>query len=156
MIDANALCEDMRVRFKNGDAVSLEWIAQQLTIFSNNYRIPMCFWKEQVKLDEGYGCIEGLLLYHPNHFNDYKWFVFTVSKHGLYAFVNVYLGGYSQQSVALYWKNELRSNVANMDFLTMMQASRNEKRYVHHLYEEETQWYAMVRDAINESLGVDN
>lgn len=156
MINGNSLSNYKQVIFRDGACVTLDWVASDLWKTLNNYRIPAAFWKEQIKPTNNYGCVDCLMLYHPQHFYDYNWYAFTITRQGMYAFLNIYIGGHSKQTAALNAKNNLMSGerpqgAYGTGYLIGSLIGTVAKGSVHYdkqKHEEETNWYTIIEDII--------
>ena len=104
-----------------------------------------------------------LTLYHPDHTKDYNYYLFTISRQGKYAFVEVWSGGSSTIAAAQFAKkNLLDMGMGNLDAFGKGQvvgslirgvtgggffASKSKQR-------EEENWYTIVNDILNDVFGI--
>lgn len=101
MIKVNELRkhEDKSVRYQNGDGITLEAIKRRITLIAERHAIPVAFLNDQVKFGGLFNSSveDCLVVYHPDHRNDYIKFCILVTRQGRYAFVEVNEFGHSKQ-----------------------------------------------------------
>ncbi len=157
MMNRNQLTEYRKISFPDPRGlITLRTIAEDLAREISQSRIPHCFWYEQIAPGNGYPQTEGLLLYHPQHFHDYEWYMFTISRYGTHTFCYIYVGGISQQGAALGWQERLRSGSEGIvgDFCNHMIA-KSYGTYIPRLHEEEKMWHYMIQEAIDKIIVIE-
>ena len=154
MMNRNQLREYNKISFSDPHGIiTLRRIAEDLAKELCASNIPHCFWYEQIAPGYGYPQTEGLLLYHPQHFHDYEWYMFTISRYGSHTFCYLYYGGLSQQGAALAWQEKLHSGSEGIvgDFCNHMIA-KSYGPYTPRLHEDEKMWHYIIQEAINKIL----
>lgn len=113
MIKANELRElRPQVRYQNGEGITLNTVQEAIKDCAMKMGIPVAFKGDQVK----YGGLfnssveDCVVLYHPEHENDYFKFCIRVKHEGSYAFVSVNDFGDSKQL-----KKEFAAEFAKQD-----------------------------------------
>lgn len=88
-----------QVRYQNGQSITLDAVKSVIDRCARKNEIPVAFESEQIKSGGFIGgrIRDAVLLYHPDHKNDYFNFALTVEHQGGYAFVSVYGCGESKQ-----------------------------------------------------------
>ncbi len=100
MIKANDLREFRpTIRYKDGNGITLQAVQDALKDCAQNIGVPVAFYADQVKSGGLIGkTIEDcVVLYHPEHQNDYFKFCIRVKYEGSYAFISVNDFGQSKQ-----------------------------------------------------------
>ena len=87
------------VRYQNGNGVTLQTVQEAIKQAAMNFGIPVSFYADQVKSG---GLLNSstedcLVLFHPEHQNDYFKFCIRVKRQGAYAFVYINDFGQSKQ-----------------------------------------------------------
>lgn len=100
MIKADEL-RDFRpgVRVRDGSSITLESVKSAIEECAQGMGIPVAFYSEQVKAGGFFNSTveDCIVVYHPDHQNDYFKFCIRVSHQGTYAFVTVNDFGQSKQ-----------------------------------------------------------
>lgn len=100
MINADSLREFRPVvRYKDGATITPETVQTALQECAAKMGIPIAFRNDQVKAGSFFKPTyeDCLVMYHPDHLNDYFNFCIRVSHQGSYAFVSVNDFGVSKQ-----------------------------------------------------------
>lgn len=100
MIKADILREFRPVvRFKDGNDITLQTVQEAIKDCAQGMGIPVAFYAEQVKSGGLFNSSveDCIVMYHPEHQNDYFKFCIRVSHQGTYAFVSVNDFGQSKQ-----------------------------------------------------------
>lgn len=165
MVKEKDLTNLQQVRFPDGDSISFEGLQALLTEAAENIGIPVAFGYNQIQSGSlmAKTIADCLTLYHPAHQKDYNYYLFTISRQGKYAFVDVWSGGSSTIAAAQFAKDNLLDMAAgNLNAFGKGQvvgslirgvtggglfASASKKR-------EEENWYTIVNDIVNDILGV--
>lgn len=165
MLKEKNLTKLRQTRFKDGNHVNLHIIQQQLQETADSDGIPVLL--EWDKLQSG-GMLskthsDCLILCHPTHADAYSYYVFTISREGKYAFVDVFTGGISKAGALVQAKQSISSGgfssldtygkglvigtlVGNAVSGTIFHNS-NKK------YESEQNWHLMIQDLLNDVFG---
>ena len=87
------------VRYPNGNGITLQTVQEAIKQAAMNFGIPVSFYGDQVKSGGLIGSTteDCLVLYHPEHQNDYYKFCIRVKRQGAYAFVYINDFGQSKQ-----------------------------------------------------------
>ena len=163
MIKEKELSSERKIRFANGQGITLDVIKEAVSEEADKNGIPIAFYDEQIKFG---GLIGGsvedcIILYHPEHKKDYFNIIFRVTHQGSYAFLNISYYGQSKMQGKIYSATEARqeskeerrglplsqrighaigSGIAN----GIMSIGASKKKF-----EEEQNWYAIVEDCID-------
>ena len=88
-----------QVRCPNGERINLDMIQNAIKDCAEQFGIPVAFRNDQVKSGGFFNAtVENcLVMYHPNHTDDYLKFCIRVRRQGTYAFVVIDSFGYSRQ-----------------------------------------------------------
>lgn len=100
MIKADTLREFRpSVRYKDGNSITLQTVQEAINDCAQGMGIPVAFYNEQVKSGGLFNSSveDCIVMYHPEHQNDYFKFCIRVSHQGNYAFVSVNDFGQSKQ-----------------------------------------------------------
>lgn len=86
-------------RFEDGANVSLEAVKNALSVEAEKRGVPVAFYTDQVKSGGLFNkqIEDCIVMYHPEHQNDYFKFCIRVGRQGSYAFVSVNDFGSSKQ-----------------------------------------------------------
>ena len=150
-----------QIRYQHGGDISLETVRDSLSDCASQTGISISFYTDQIKFG---GLIGGslencLVLYHPEHENDYFKMAIRVTHQNSYVFVNVYGFGTSRlmDNVASHeiTMEALKHGsgtqkvgaVIGAGLRRMVKGGRNSQKL-----EEEQNWYAMVSDLFDEFL----
>lgn len=87
------------VRYKDGNGITLETVQEAIDQCAQNMGIPVAFKLDQVKSGGllNSSVEECIVMYHPEHSNDYFNFCIRVRQQGTYAFVSINDFGTSKQ-----------------------------------------------------------
>lgn len=87
------------VRYKDGNGITLQTVQEAIKDCAQGMGIPVAFYSEQVKSGGLFkSSVEDcIVMYHPEHQNDYFKFCIRVARQGSYAFVSVNDFGQSKQ-----------------------------------------------------------
>ena len=87
------------VRYKDGRDITLQSVQAAISNCAQEMGIPVAFYDEQVKAGGLFSSSteDCIVLYHPEHLNDYFKFCIRVRHQGTYAFVSVNDFGKSKQ-----------------------------------------------------------
>lgn len=87
------------VRYKDGQGITLQTVQEAIHHCAQNMGIPVAFRSDQVKSGSLFNVQvdDCIVMYHPEHPNDYFNFCVRVSKQGSYAFVAINDLGQSKQ-----------------------------------------------------------
>lgn len=146
------------VRYKDGTGITLQTVQDALTTFAQEMGIPVAFHKDEVKSGGLFNSSleECLVLYYPDHLDDYFNFCIRVSHQGSYAFVSVNDFGKSKQvSKAAYaesYKADRRGKkmsykVGSMIGQGIMTIGKNKQKL-----EEEQMYYQCIGDLFDDII----
>lgn len=87
------------VRYKDGSSLTLSVLQEAIEDCAQGMDIPVAFYKDEVKSGGLFNSSteECLVMYHPEHENDYFKFCIRIGRQGTYAFVSVTNFGTSKQ-----------------------------------------------------------
>lgn len=87
------------VRYKDGSGITLQTVQAAIKDCAQGMGIPVAFYNEQVKSGGIFNSSveDCVVMYHPEHENDYFKFCIRVGRQGSYAFVSVNDFGQSKQ-----------------------------------------------------------
>ena len=87
------------VRYKDGNGITLQIVQEAIKDCAQSMGIPVAFYNEQVKSGGLFNSSveDCIVMYHPEHQNDYFKFCIRVTRQGSYAFVSVNDFGQSKQ-----------------------------------------------------------
>lgn len=100
MIDTNTLREFRPIiRYKDGQGITLQTVQEAIQTCADNLGIPVGFSENQVKSGTFFNPTfeDCIVMYHPDHRDDYYNFCIRVTYQGTYAFVSVNDFGKSKQ-----------------------------------------------------------
>ena len=100
MIKADTLREFRpSVRYKDGNGITLQTVQEAIKDYAQGMGVPVAFYNEQVKSGGLFNSSveDCIVMYHPEHQNDYFKFCIRVGRQGTYAFVYVNDFGQSKQ-----------------------------------------------------------
>ena len=100
MIKADTLREFRpSVRYKDGSGITLQTVQEAIKDCAQGMGIPVAFYSDQVKSGGLFNSSveDCIVMYHPEHQNDYFKFCIRVGRQGTYAFVSVNDFGQSKQ-----------------------------------------------------------
>lgn len=100
MIKADTLREFRpSVRYKDGNGITLQTVQEAIKDCAQGMGVPVAFYNEQVKSGGLFNSSveDCIVMYHPEHQNDYFKFCIRVGRQGTYAFVSVNDFGQSKQ-----------------------------------------------------------
>ena len=157
-----------RVRYQNGASIMLKTIQNALQDYFDEAAIPVAFYADQIKYG---GFIGGstedcIVLYHPQHENDYYKVAITVNHQGKYAFVSVNDFGSSRQlgnqGSVEYLKETLKfgNGVTTSEKVgaligagarRLIMGGVNKQKL-----QEEQDWYQFVMEAFDEIVAYEN
>ena len=166
MLKENDLTHIRQTRFRNGDGVTLDFLQDELIQATGTYKIPVSFAKDQVQSGgrfERKVIKDCLMMFHPEHGSNYNYYVFTITRQGTYAFVDVYLAGNSKYGATQNAKNSILSGsfsslsiydkgyvigtlIGNAMGGTLFKNSKSE-------HEIEKNWYMMIEDVLKDIFG---
>ena len=132
------------IRFENGENITPKAVADAIQIKCDEAGIPVAFLADQLKTGPVFArkVEDVLVMYHPQHRNDYLRFGIRVQHQGRYAFVNVAnLGGS---------KNFYNANVA--DSGSKLKQLTNMIGGIRQKLQEEEQYYAILKDCVESAL----
>ncbi len=135
-----------RVRFANGANVNLVTLRDAIQDQCGANGIPVAFREEELKVGGLFSKEREsiLIMYNPEHQNDYLKFAIRVTHQGNYAFMSVYnLGGS---------KNYLAANRA--DGGSVLQKFSNMVGGINAKLQAEENYYAILRDCLANVTGV--
>lgn len=159
MIKEKELFDGKRIRFKDGEGLSLERAVAAITDEADKNAIPLAYYNEQVKFG---GLIGGsvedcVVFYHPNHKKDYINTVVRVSHQGKYAFLAVDHIGTSKMGGKINLRDTKKEATRGEGLafkltynLTSAVLSAGASRSK---LEQEEDWYNMLNDILEEITG---
>ena len=85
-------------QYPDGTAITLQTIQNALEDKANEYQIPIAFYDEQIKSGGmlSSSIVDCIVLYHPEHRNDYYKIAISIKRQGTMAFVSSYEFGESK------------------------------------------------------------
>lgn len=144
------------VRYTNGQDVTLLTVQYAIKDCADGYGIPVAFYDDQVKSGGMFNkTVEDcIVLYHPDHKNDYFKFCIRVTHQGNYAFVSIMDFGASKQMAKAAQAEACRKDRAGQSMsykvgsligqgLTTIGKSKAK-------LEEEQNYYACIMDILGE------
>lgn len=161
MVKEKDLIRIGQTRFRDGDGVTFENLENRFAEAADNFAIPVAFGRDQIQSGGMLTktVIDCMTLFHPAHAKDYNYYLFTITRQGTYAFVDVMSGGSSSIGAAQFAKENLL-NIGNLDAYNQgavvgslirgaigggFFADKRKK-------EAENNWYTMVNDIIEDIL----
>ena len=159
MIKADELREFRPVvRYKDGSNVTLRTVQNAIQDCAQNIGIPVAFYEDEVKSGGLFNkTVENcIVLYHPEHQNDYIKICIRVEHQGTYAFVSAMDFGTSKQikkedQVAIYKESRkgqsMSFKVGSLIGQSITSIGRNKSRL-----EEEKNYYACIIDIFDEII----
>lgn len=161
MIKADKL-EEFRpqVRYQNGEGITLTTVQEAIKDCAMRIGIPVAFAGDQVKTGGLFNSTvdDCLVMYHPEHGDDYFNFCIRINRQGTYAFVRVDTFGQSKQMNKAYRAENAKSNLkdvfnpngsddslAKAAFSALGSIGRSKAKL-----EEEQRYYACVSDIFDE------
>lgn len=161
MLKEKELINVRQVRFRDGEGVTFDNLENQLAEAADNFAIPVAFGRNQIQSGRMLSktVIDCMTLYHPDHPKDYNFYLFSITRQGKYAFVDIWSGGGSEIGAAQFAKENLL-NIGNLDARSQgavvgslvrgvvkgsLFASRSKRA-------AEENWYTMVNDIIEDIL----
>lgn len=135
-----------RVRFPNGENVNLATTRELIQEQADENGIPVAFREDQLKVGGLFSSEREdiLIMYNPEHPNDYLNFAIRVTHQGKYAFMQVYNLGGSKN-----FKNDNKAyGGSTFKKLTNLIGGHNQK------LEAEENYYAILRDCLANVVGV--
>lgn len=157
MIKADELREFRPVvRYRDGSNITLQTVQEALKDCAQGMGIPVAFYNDQVKSGGMFNkTIEDcIVLYHPEHQNDYVKICIRVGRQGNYAFVSANDFGTSKQmkkaDVSAAYKEDrkgksLSYKMGSMVGQSIMSIGKSKSKL-----EEEQNYYACVIDMFDE------
>lgn len=159
MIKADSLREFRpAVRYRDGSAITLKTVQEALTDCAKNIGIPVAFYSDQVKSGGMFNSTveDCIVMYHPEHQNDYFKFCIRVTKQGSYAFVSVNDFGTSKQNAkadrAAFAKEDRKGKsmsykIGSLASQGLMNIGKSKQKL-----EEENMYYQCVFDIFDEII----
>lgn len=155
-----------RVRYKNGDDVTLEALQELLENYFNESAIPVSFYSDEIQLGGLFSLdfAPCLVLCHPDHKDDYFKFSIQVKRQGNLAYVSVNSFGSSRmmgnQDASDYLKDTLRfgSGAATSEKVGALLGAgarailKGGMKVNKQKLEDEQDWYSFVSDAFEEVI----
>lgn len=161
MLKEKELMSIGQTRFRDGEGVTFEYLESQLAEAADNFAIPVAFGRDQIQSGGllSKTSVDCLTMYHPNHVKDYNYYVFSISRQGKYAFVDVWSGGGSELAAAQYAKENL-FKMGSLDSYgkgavigSLVRGAVKGTLFAgKSKHEEEKNWYTMVDDIIDDVL----
>lgn len=77
-------------KYTDGNAITLQTIQNALEDKANEYQVPIAFYEEQIKFGGmlSSSTVDCIVLYHPEHRNDYYKVAISIKRQGTIAFVS--------------------------------------------------------------------
>lgn len=137
------------VRFPNGDSVNLMTVQSAIQNEADENGIPVAFREGQLKVGGLFSkqLEDVLVMYNPEHANDYLTFVIRVQHMGKYAFMHVFNMGGSKN----YRATNIASAGGTMGTVAKiggLLGGRNAK------LQAEEQYYTILQDVLTNCVGV--
>ncbi len=134
-----------QVRFPNGNNVNLMTVREAIQNEADENGIPVAFREDQLKSGGLFNKqIEDILvMYNPEHENDYLKFVIRVQHMGKYAFMHVYNMGGSKN----YRDSNAAAGGSTLKQITGLLGGRNAK------LQAEEQYYTILADVLANCVG---
>ena len=149
------------IKYRDGKDITFQTIQVALQGAANENGISVAFHDDEIKFGGFFGgdvepC---LVLYHPEHENDYFKFCIRLQHQGNYAFVTVYDFGSSTQMGNAGSKDYLKDTLKNGDgweiagaiigsgIRLLSKGTANKKKL-----EEEEMWYSVISDIFEETI----
>lgn len=157
MIKEKNLRDSRSYAFRNGEKIHLDMVAEGLATLADSYGVKIAFAKDQVKFGDLLdNTVENcIVLFHPEHRNDYISTVFRVKHLGRYAFMYLDDMGVSKNFKNARISREDRHAATSGESLLfkitygiatdLREAGANRAKL-----EEEQCWYSIVEDIISE------
>lgn len=159
MIKADNLREFRPViRYRDGNNINLDVVKTAINNCAKEFGVPVSFTHDQVKSGGLFNSTveDCVVMYHPDHYDDYFKFCIRVSHQGSFAFVSVNDFGQSKQlAKAEYEKNykadrkgkSLSYKVGSMIGQGIMTLGKSKQKL-----EEEKQYYQCIYEIFDEIL----
>lgn len=146
------------VRYPNGENLTLEMVQEAIEEKASEYGIPIAFYNDEVQSGGLFNRTKEkcLIMYHPEHQNDYYNFCFRINMQGSLAIVKVQIFGKSKQrrkdSLAwAYKKTRKGETMTNKAILLaaqgIMTLGRNKQKL-----EEENTYYEIIYEILDEVI----
>lgn len=159
MIKADTLREFRpSVCYKDGSGITLQTVREAITDYAQSMGIPVAFYNEQVKSGGLFNSsVENcIVMYHPEHQNDYFKFCIRVEHQGAYTFVSVNDFGQSKQMAkadhAEFAKQDRKGKSMSYKVGSMMVSSIVNIGKSKQKLEEEQMYYQCVFDIFDEII----
>lgn len=145
------------LRYADGSGMNLATIQNALMAQAANYQIPVQFYSDQIK--EG-GLLSSastdcIVMFHPQHQNDYIKYVISIKRQGTMAFVAVDNYGHSKNNAKSSALSDLKTSIFSKD--TNESAAALGRAFANGLKslggkkskkEEEQMWYSAMSEII--------
>lgn len=161
MVREKDLIHIRQIRFRDGDGVTFEHLENEFLEAAASFAIPAALGRDQIQSGGMLAktVIDCMTLYHPEHAKDYNYYLFTITRQGTYAFVDVWSGGSSSIGAAQFAKQNLL-NMGNLDAYSQGTVVGSLIRGAiggglfagKRKQEAENNWYTMVNDIIEDIL----
>lgn len=159
MIKADTLREFRpSVRYKDGSGITLQTVQSAIKDAAQGMGIPVAFYAEQVKSGGLFNSSveDCIVMYHPEHQNDYFKFCIRVGRQGTYAFVSVNDFGQSKQMAkadrAEFAKQDRKGKSMSYKVGSMIGAGIANIGKSKQKLEEEQMYYQCVFDIFDEII----
>lgn len=159
MIKADILREFRpSVRYKDGSGITLQIVQDALKDAAQSMGIPVAFYAEQVKSGGLFNSTveDCIVMYHPEHQNDYFKFCIRVGRQGSYAFVSVNDFGQSKQMAkanrAEFAKEDRKGKAMSYKVGSMLSEGIMNIGKSKQKLEEEQMYYQCVFDIFDEII----
>lgn len=144
------------VRYKDGNGITLQTVQEAIHHCAQNMGIPVAFRADQVKSGGLFNSSvdDCIVMYHPEHPNDYFNFCVRVSKQGTYAFVAINDFGQSKQmnkaNTADFMKNDRKGKDMSYKIGSMIGQGLRTLGNSKQKLEEENNYYQCIFDIFDE------
>ena len=145
-------------RFEDGANVSLEAVKNALSVEAEKRGVPVAFYTDQVKSGGLFNkqIEDCIVMYHPEHQNDYFKFCIRVGRQGSYAFVSVNDFGQSKQMAkanrAEFAKEDRKGKTMSYKVGSMLSEGIMNIGKSKQKLEEEQMYYQCVFDIFDEII----
>lgn len=144
------------VRYPNGSGIALQNVQNAIEVYAERMGIPVAFYSDRVKFGGLFNSSveDCIVMYHPEHQNDYFKFCIRVNYQGTYAFVSINDFGQSKQmnksNRATAYKEDRKGKSLSYKAGSMMGQAITTFGKSKQKLEEESRYYQCIFDIFDE------
>ena len=135
------------IRWKGGAEVTLESLVPIIKRKGEEYGINIDVSIDSVDSGKLFdrSTTPCVIIRNAEHLNDYNYYLFTMQKQGIYAFISFYVGGTSKNAKRINQGNKEHSTITGQIFGAIMKATvSNDAR------DAESMYYSILEDVLRE------